>query len=170
MRGSGDATRRQRTHPDGQVHLPLHDVRHGSSAPACAGPWPAPTPSSPCAAASSVAASRTSGNDEQKRRLTIISQSCRAPEPERPFDSVEPPCTAPYARWCRRRGAARLPPIPIPPLRVTRASFVPVALDDPDESSQRRSGWQFRLAGNRSAYKCFRRNELTGLPEICARG
>ena len=35
----------------------------GSSAPACTGPWPAPTPSSPCGAASSVAASRTSGND-----------------------------------------------------------------------------------------------------------
>ncbi len=32
-----------------------------SSAPACAGPWPAPTPSSPCAAAGSAAASRISG-------------------------------------------------------------------------------------------------------------
>ena len=27
--------------------------------------------------------------------------------------SVEPPCTDPYARWCGRGGAARLPPIPI---------------------------------------------------------
>ena len=42
-------------------------------------------------------------------------------EPERPaagqqampLDSVEPPCTDPYARWCGRGGAARLPPIPI---------------------------------------------------------
>ena len=34
------------------------------SAPACTGPWPAPTPSSPCGAASSAAASRISGNDE----------------------------------------------------------------------------------------------------------
>jgi len=25
----------------------------------------------------------------------------------------EPPCTDPYARWCGRGGAARLPPIPI---------------------------------------------------------
>ena len=32
-------------------------------------------------------------------------------EPERP--AVEPPCTDPYARWCGRGGAARLPPIPI---------------------------------------------------------
>ena len=36
---------------------------HGSSAPARAGRSPGPTPSSPCAAASSVAASRTSGSD-----------------------------------------------------------------------------------------------------------
>ena len=47
------------------------------SAPACAGPSPAPTPSSPCAAASSVAASRTSGNDEPQTppdgHLTILS-------------------------------------------------------------------------------------------------
>jgi hypothetical protein len=27
---------------------------------------------------------------------------------------LEPPCTDPYARWCGRGGAARLPPIPIP--------------------------------------------------------
>jgi hypothetical protein len=27
--------------------------------------------------------------------------------------SAEPPCTVPYARWCGRGGAARLPPIPI---------------------------------------------------------
>src|ERR1700687_5217968 len=26
---------------------------------------------------------------------------------------LEPPCTVPYARWCGRGGAARLPPIPI---------------------------------------------------------
>src|SRR6516164_9334277 len=26
---------------------------------------------------------------------------------------LEPPCTEPYARWCGRGGAARLPPIPI---------------------------------------------------------
>jgi len=28
---------------------------------------------------------------------------------------TEPPCTDPYARWCGRGGAARLPPIPISP-------------------------------------------------------
>src|SRR5258705_12085067 len=28
---------------------------------------------------------------------------------------LEPPCTDPYARWCGRGGAARLPPIPINP-------------------------------------------------------
>src|SRR6266851_2073903 len=27
--------------------------------------------------------------------------------------SLEPPCTDPYARWCGRGGAERLPPIPI---------------------------------------------------------
>jgi len=26
---------------------------------------------------------------------------------------LEPPCTDPYARWCGRGGAERLPPIPI---------------------------------------------------------
>ena len=31
----------------------------------------------------------------------------------RPLNSIEPPCTDPYARWCGRGGAARLPPIPI---------------------------------------------------------
>ena len=37
---------------------------HGSNAPACAGPSPAPTPLSPCAAACPAAASRTSGSGE----------------------------------------------------------------------------------------------------------
>ena len=40
----------------------------GSNAPGCTGPSPAPTPSSPCAAAGSVGASRTSGNGGQPRR------------------------------------------------------------------------------------------------------
>src|SRR5262249_30169785 len=31
----------------------------------------------------------------------------------RPLNSIEPPCTDPYARWCGRGGAARLPPIPL---------------------------------------------------------
>ena len=35
-------------------------------------------------------------------------------KPVQPLKSVEPPCTDPYARWCGRGGAARLPPIPIP--------------------------------------------------------
>jgi hypothetical protein len=42
-------------------------------------------------------------------------------DPERPANTssivlaqlLEPPCTDPYARWCGRGGAARLPPIPI---------------------------------------------------------
>ena len=29
------------------------------------------------------------------------------------LNSIEPPCTDPYARWCGRGGAVRLPPIPI---------------------------------------------------------
>jgi hypothetical protein len=32
---------------------------------------------------------------------------------------LEPPCTDPYARWCGRGGAARLPPIPINLQRVS---------------------------------------------------
>ena len=40
--------------------------------------------------------------------------SASHPSPQAmPLDSVEPPCTDPYARWCGRGGAARLPPIPI---------------------------------------------------------
>jgi hypothetical protein len=31
----------------------------------------------------------------------------------RALNSIEPPCTDPYARWCGRGGAARLPPIPL---------------------------------------------------------
>src|SRR5262249_36504376 len=31
----------------------------------------------------------------------------------RTLNRIEPPCTDPYARWCGRGGAARLPPIPI---------------------------------------------------------
>src|SRR6202171_4254126 len=29
------------------------------------------------------------------------------------LNSIEPPCTDPYARWCGRGGSERLPPIPI---------------------------------------------------------
>jgi hypothetical protein len=32
--------------------------------------------------------------------------------------SAEPPCTDPYARWCGRGGAVRLPPIPIAQFRT----------------------------------------------------
>ena len=58
----------------------------GSSAPACTGPWLAPTPSSPCGAASSVAASRTSGSDEPQTppdgQITLMSCTrCRASHP-----------------------------------------------------------------------------------------
>ncbi len=31
-----------------------------------------------------------------------------------PLNAVEPPCTDPYARWCGKGGAARLPPPPPP--------------------------------------------------------
>src|SRR5262249_22959780 len=33
-------------------------------------------------------------------------------------NSIEPPCTDPYARWCGRGGAARLPPIPLNSLYI----------------------------------------------------
>ena len=52
---------------------------HGSSAPACAGPWPAPTPSSPCDAVCSAGASKISGSDEPQtppeRHLTNPSRA-----------------------------------------------------------------------------------------------
>jgi hypothetical protein len=40
---------------------------------------------------------------------------------------LEPPCTDPYARWCGRGGAARLPPIPIigPSLHLPQCSIIP---------------------------------------------
>ena len=61
----------------GVVEAGCKQIGARSSAPACAGLSPAPTPSSPCAAASSVAASRTSGNDEPQTppdgHLTILS-------------------------------------------------------------------------------------------------
>ena len=41
-------------------------------------------------------------------------ESASHPSPQAmPLKFVEPPCTDPYARWCGRGGAARLPPIPI---------------------------------------------------------
>src|SRR6516225_5324736 len=42
-------------------------------------------------------------------------QIARSPIPVRRVlaQLLEPPCTDPYARWCGRGGAARLPPIPI---------------------------------------------------------
>ena len=67
----------------------------------------------------------------------------RHPSPQAmPLNSVEPPCTDPYARWCGRGGAARLPPIPIrasalqgdtppvPPLREQLWALRPVLDDD----------------------------------------
>jgi hypothetical protein len=38
---------------------------------------------------------------------------------------LEPPCTDPYARWCGRGGAARLPPIPINP-HPNQPHFIPL--------------------------------------------
>ena len=43
----------------------------------------------------------------------------------RPSKSVEPPCTDPYARWCGRGGAARLPPIPIKPPTGSQSTAQP---------------------------------------------
>jgi hypothetical protein len=46
---------------------------------------------------------------ERLLRLARASEIGRAVNPQ----PAEPPCTDPYARWCGRGGAARLPPIPI---------------------------------------------------------
>jgi hypothetical protein len=64
--------------------------------------------------------SAPTGEARQALREDIESLSA-AHEPERPANTfpivlaqlLEPPCTDPYARWCGRGGAARLPPIPI---------------------------------------------------------
>ena len=49
------------------------------------------------------------------RALQCILQIARPPIPVPSVlaQLLEPPCTDPYARWCGRGGAARLPPIPI---------------------------------------------------------
>ena len=53
------------------------------SLPACIGPWPAPTPSSPCGAASSAAASRISGSDvpQMPRECNLTNLTC-TPAPQ----------------------------------------------------------------------------------------
>jgi len=64
--------------------------------------------------------SAPSGEARQAGREDIESLSA-VNDPERPANTssivlaqlLEPPCTDPYARWCGRGGAARLPPIPI---------------------------------------------------------
>src|ERR1700757_4602822 len=65
--------------------------------------------------------SAPTGEARQAGREDIESLSAMH-EPERPTKKwfsivlahlLEPPCTDPYARWCGRGGAARLPPIPI---------------------------------------------------------
>ena len=66
--------------------------------------------------------SAPTGEARQALREDIESLSA-VHEPERPANTccipivlaqlLEPPCTDPYARWCGRGGAARLPPIPI---------------------------------------------------------
>ena len=64
--------------------------------------------------------SAPSGEARQAGREDIESLSA-VNDPERPANTssivlaqlLEPPCTDPYARWCGRGGAGRLPPIPI---------------------------------------------------------
>jgi len=69
---------------------PAAPVAHGGSATAPRSPTRCPTPSSP----------------------GLVSPLWRT----MPWlKSIEPPSTDPYARWCGRDGAARLPPIPISP-------------------------------------------------------
>ncbi len=47
------------------------------------------------------------------RRLSSTGSASPPCEAVPQLKSVEPPCTDPYARWCGRGGAVRLPPIPI---------------------------------------------------------
>jgi len=47
---------------------------------------------------------------------------------------LEPPCTDPYARWCGRGGAARLPPIPIFDLWPIAAQSVQCGMSATGES------------------------------------
>ena len=58
------------------------------------------------------------------RYLTLSSPGLVSPlsDTVRSLKFVEPPCTDPYARWCGRGGAVRLPPIPIDGPPILRAS------------------------------------------------
>jgi hypothetical protein len=53
---------------------------------------------------------------EDIESLSVVNESERPANTSLPIvlaQLLEPPCTDPYARWCGRGGAARLPPIPI---------------------------------------------------------
>jgi hypothetical protein len=67
-----------------------------------------------------------------RRALQCVLQIARSPIPVRRVlaQLLEPPCTDPYARWCGRGGAARLPPIPIfdPELNSRPDACSPVGL------------------------------------------
>src|SRR6202011_2035216 len=49
---------------------------------------------------------------------------------------AEPPCTDPYARWCGRGGAARLPPIPIVLAVWFRAGYSPTDMAHEEPSAR----------------------------------
>jgi group II intron reverse transcriptase/maturase len=71
------------------------------------------------------------------RALKCVLQIARSPIPVPSVlaQLLEPPCTDPYARWCGRGGAARLPPIPISgPKRSQRTSVATSALRDNADS------------------------------------
>ena len=74
--------------------------------------------------------------------------------------SIEPPCTDPYARWCGRGGAVRLPPIPIVSRRAScaqsRAPVRQTAHRQPECALERRRRRASRRRRPRSLQRpCF---------------
>ena len=68
----------------------------------------------PLAAPTAPGGSATARHSVSRCPTPSSPESASHPSPQAmPLNSVEPPCTDPYARWCGRGGAARLPPIPI---------------------------------------------------------
>src|SRR5262245_10276482 len=70
-----------------------------------------------CLASLTAGRGGTSDADQEGTESLLAKRETQSPATggshRRPRNSIEPPCTDPYARWRGRGGAARLPPIPL---------------------------------------------------------
>ena len=104
------------------------------AAGASASPWRPRPPAAPMARGALAVARRF----RSRCPTPSSTESASHPSPQAmPLDSVEPPCTDPYARWCGRGGAARLPPIPIA-LGPSRVTHRPPSADEAVGDGRRR--------------------------------